>query len=379
MTTGTRRVDPLRRVRRIVAPFGLLAMASLVGGTWGGLARVGWTVPVGEGAVVLQHGGIMVVGFLATVIGIERAVAVRTPSAVLAPAASATAGVTLMLGGPMTVAVALAIISAAAYTWTLFRVWRQQPQVGAVAMLAGAAALLAAAATWLLTGQYAQVIPWWMAFLVLTVVGERLELTRFQRVGRAGIAVGCAMFAALIAGPALVHIDHTSGTVLQGAGMAGAAGWSAMRDPARRTMRAGGIACLAGVGVLIAYTWLTAAGLLLLTYGLRPGTLSYDAVVHSFFIGFVFAAIIAHEPLIAPAVTGVDFVFSRWLYVPLVLLGVGLAGRIGGDLGNLPPLRRSAALIQALALALLLLLTARALVLGLLRAGSTPGEQRPTR
>lgn len=34
---------------------------------------------------MLQHGGIMVVGFLATVIGIERAVAVRSPAAIVAP------------------------------------------------------------------------------------------------------------------------------------------------------------------------------------------------------------------------------------------------------------------------------------------------------
>lgn len=282
----------------------------------------------------------------------------------------------------MVLAVALAIVAAVAYALTLFTLWRKQPQIGTGAMLAGALALLGAAITWWFTEGYARVVPWWIAFLIFTVAGERLELTRFQRVGWVGRTTGAIVFTLLIAGSAVTQVDHSSGSTLLAVGMAGTAVWSALRDPARRTVRSQGTARLAAVGVLTGYAWLAVSGLLMLVYGLRPSALSYDAVVHAFFIGFAFAAIIAHEPLIAPAVSGIEFVFTRLLYVPLVLLGVGLIGRIAGDLANLPELRRASALLQAVTLVLLLLLTVHALALGLLRVraphrpGAALGESR---
>ena len=62
-------MTPLRR--------GLLATALLtfLGAIWAGLLRLGWNWPVIQSGLPMAHGPLMVCGFLGTVIGIERAVA----------------------------------------------------------------------------------------------------------------------------------------------------------------------------------------------------------------------------------------------------------------------------------------------------------------
>src|SRR5690606_28567375 len=80
--------------------------------------------------------------------------------------------------------------------------------------------------------------------------------------------------------------------------------------------------------------------------------------------GFVFTAIIAHEPIIVPAVTGLRFVYTPALYLPLVLLTGTLAVRIAADLGEWADLRRWSGMVQAVAITLFLLLSAASLVMG---------------
>src|SRR5262245_9760654 len=54
-----------------------LAGISLLTGLWAGLARMGWLLPIPNSQFVLVHGPLMAVGFLGTLIGLERAVALK--------------------------------------------------------------------------------------------------------------------------------------------------------------------------------------------------------------------------------------------------------------------------------------------------------------
>jgi hypothetical protein len=201
-----------------------------------------------------------------------------------------------------------------------------------------------------------------MAFLVLTIAAERLEILRFQRFSPFERAWGGFAFCAVMAGPALVLPAPQIGTRVLGVGMFLGAAWLARRDIALRTVRTYGVARFAAIGVLSAYGWLAIAGLLLVTLGLGSTTLRYDAVVHAFFIGFVFGAIMAHEPIIVPAVTGLSFTYTPVFYVPLVLLHGTLLVRLAADLASEQAARRWAGLIQAIALALFLILSAGAVI-----------------
>jgi hypothetical protein len=167
----------------------------------------------------------------------------------------------------------------------------------------------------------------------------------------------------------VAHTDLDAGTRLLAIGLAVGPLWLMRRDVALRTVRTDGLARFAAVGVLTASGWLVASGVLLSVAGVRGG-LEYDAVVHAFFIGFVFGAIIAHEPIIAPSVTGLRFVYTPLLYVPLAILDGALLLRVGADLAEGTELRRWAGLIQALAIVLFLAISAGSVVAGRLQSAA---------
>src|SRR6186713_1561902 len=74
----------------------LLAATCLVAGVAGGLARLGFGVPVPSAAAF--HGAIMTSGFLGTVISLERAVALGSRWAYAAPLAAALGTILPLLG-----------------------------------------------------------------------------------------------------------------------------------------------------------------------------------------------------------------------------------------------------------------------------------------
>jgi hypothetical protein len=129
-------------------------------------------------------------------------------------------------------------------------------------------------------------------------------------------------------------------------------------------VRTDGLARFAAIGILTAYAWLAVVGVMLVAWGLASSGLRYDAVLHAFFIGFVFGAIIAHEPIIAPTVTGLPFVYSPLLYLPLVALDSSLAVRLTADLLDAGELRRWAGLVQVLAILLFMMLSASSILVG---------------
>lgn len=335
--------------RRRIAPFVVAAAAALLVGLWAGLARMGWSLPAGDGDLPLRHGGLMVAGFVATVIAVERAIAIGRPFAFLAPALGGATAVALVIGAPLTAAAALATATGAAYSLNVGVLLARHRRLPFVLLSAGGLALIAAGAVWWAGETLPRVLPWWMAFLVLTIGAERLEIIRFQRFTRVGIVSGSASLGLLLAGPPVALVSLNIGARLLGAGLVAGAIWLARRDVARRTVRGDRLARFAATGVLTAYAWLAATGVILLVRGLGPG-FGYDAAVHTFFIGFVFGAIIAHAPIIGPSISGLRFGYTRLLYAPLAILDGALVVRVVADLVEGSEVRRWAGLAQAVAI-----------------------------
>lgn len=377
MHDGRGAMEGVTSARRRVVPFLFLALISLLLGLWAGLARIGWDMPEADGELMLRHGALMVVGFVGTVIAIERAVAVRSIPAFAAPALSAAAGVVLVIGGPTALAAALATAAGVAFALnTAILLLRHRMLPFAVAF-AGGLSLAVAGVVWWQGGGLSRVVPWWIAFLVLTISAERLEFIRFQRFSRSGLLSGALVLLLVMAGPAVTLADLDLGTRLLGIGLLAGALWLVRRDLARHTVRTDGLARFAATGVLTAYAWLAVTGALLVVEGFTGG-LRYDAVVHAFFIGFVFSAIIAHAPIIAPAVTGLHLAYTPLLYVPLAVLNAALVLRIAADLAEASEARRWSGMIQALAILLFLALTVGSAVAGSMRrtTADTRGPRR---
>lgn len=343
------------RAQRRVVPLIMIALVSLLVGLTAGLARIGWPLPGVEGDLMLRHGALMVVGFVGTVIGVERAVAVRSRIAFAAPVFSAGAAVALIVGAPPAAAPLLAAAAGVAYTTAIATLLIRSNTLPLQLMLIGGGSLSVAAIVWSAGGGLPRVVPWWIAFLVLTIAAERLELLRFQRVSRGAVVAGSGALALIVLGPALALVTPAIGSRMLGAGLLFAAGWLLARDHARRGIRSDGLSRYVAVGLLCAYAWLAVSGALLLVFALGTGGgWGYDAVIHAFFVGVVFSAILAHAPIIVPAITGLDIPFRRAHYLPLVLVQTSLLGRIAADLLAMGEVRRWSGLVQVVAILLLI-------------------------
>lgn len=350
-----------RLLRR--APLLAAALVALLAGLWAGLLRLGLDLPPLRPALAAEHGPLLVLGFLGTQIGLERAVALRRrpPWPYLAPVGAAAGSLWLLAGLPAGAGRALLVLGGLALVAVFVAVHRLDPTWHNAVMGLGALAW-AAAAVLLLAGEgVVRAVPFLAAFLVLTIVGERLELSRMRQPpprARRELLAAIALFAV---GVALTLPWPGPGVRLAGAGLLAQAAWLARYDVARRTIRMSGLTRYMAVALLAGYAWLAVAGGVWLWAGeLAGGGFAYDAMVHTIFLGFVFSMIFAHAPVIVPAVLGVALPYRRSFYLPLALLHAGLAIRLLGDLlGSVPAWRWGGGLDEA-AILLFVALAARA-------------------
>ncbi|NRF71031.1 hypothetical protein HLB44_28915 [Aquincola sp. S2] len=308
--------------------FGLVVAASLLAGIVGGLVRAGWPLPIEASAwltqAVVAHAFLMVCGFLGTVIGIERAVAVKRAWSFAAPAASGGAGV-LALAGHSAAAAALAVFAAAVFVLVNVIVVARQRASHTGLLLMAALVWLAANLGHALDLLRAAVVPLWLAFLVLTIAAERLEMARLmRRSARAGVALYAAL--AVMLGGAILSSVSGWGGVTYGAGLFGLALWLLTFDIARRTVVARGLSRYMAICLLLGHGWLALSGLAWAATSL--GLPWRDAALHALALGFVFSMIFGHAPVILPAVARVKLHFSAAFYAPLALLHVSLAWRL---------------------------------------------------
>lgn len=91
----------MQHVRR-TARFPLMALGvfALLTGLWGGLVRLGWPLPLLHPVLPVAHGPLMVCGFLGTLIGVERAVALDTFWPYAAPLLTALGVLAFLAGLP---------------------------------------------------------------------------------------------------------------------------------------------------------------------------------------------------------------------------------------------------------------------------------------
>ncbi|WOB10835.1 hypothetical protein [Piscinibacter gummiphilus] len=320
--------------QRLALRFAFLALVAtaLVTGIAGGLVRAGvsWEALSGTSwlpRAVLGHAFLMVSAFLGTVIGLERAVALKHPAAFTAPAASGLSGV-LLVSGLADLAAWLAVLAASAFVWVNVVVVRRQRADHTVLLLVAAVAWWIGALTHALGGMAQGAISWWLAFLVLTIAAERLEMTRLMRrrpgaqptllAGLVVLLVGCGL--------SLFERSVVPGGLFYGAALLALSGWLFRFDIARKTLFAHGLSRYMAVCLLLGYGWLAVAGLAWI--GSSLGLPWRDAALHGLALGFVFSMILGHAPVILPALTRVKIAFSWAFYLPLALLHGSLVARL---------------------------------------------------
>ena len=272
-------------------------------------------------------------GFLGTLIALERVAALRQRWMYAAPVCSGLGWVLSMAAPQSSLGLVLIILGSLFFVAILVVMVRRETKIYTITMAVGALCWLAGNLLWLSGAAIPRLVWLWAAFLVLTIVGERLELNRVIRLRPVHYRWFTAGVVVFVAGSALFNALPAAGAVITAVGMLAISVWLLRFDIARRNLRhPAPLTRFIAACLFAGYIWLGVGGALLLGFGAQFGGFYYDAMLHAVFVGFVFSMIFGHAPIILPALTGIQVTFHAILYLPLVLLHASLALRVLGDL-----------------------------------------------
>jgi hypothetical protein len=316
----------------------------------------------------------MVSGFLGTLIGLEGAVAMGYWWAYAGPLATALGTAALVTDTPGHPGPVVMTLGSLGCVLTGGATICRQPAPSTVVMGLEALAWLVGNALWLVGWPIYRVAPWWAGFLVLTIAGERLELSRLSLMTRRAqltVLVGVGL---LVCRLVLGWVAFDAGVCVAGMGMLWLAWWLLSSDPARRQVRQAGLPRFTAICLLSGYGWLGVSGALALGFGGVMAGPHYDAMLHALFLGFVVSMLFGHAPTIFPVVLGMPIPFRPRFYSHLGVLHLSLLLRVGGDLAGWWPGRSWGGLLNGAALVLFLANTGSAVWSGADHA-RTPEEE----
>ena len=332
-----------------------LAIFALLFALWAGLNRLGWSLPSFP-TLDIAHGPLMISGFLGVLIPLERAVAIRQKWMFAVPGLAGLGWISLLivpfLGG------VLLTLASFGTVLILGVMVRREPHLHTVTMLVGVLAWMVGNFLWMLGFPIFQVVYLWVAFLVLTIAGERLELSRVLRPARGQLHLFGILAAALSGGAILSLFDLNLGTRLSGFTLLTLSVWFLRNDIVTRNIRhPNPLTRYIAFCLFAGFLWLGLGGMLMLYFGALYAGPYYDAALHAVFVGFVISMIFGHAPIIFPAILGAPINFRPFFYIHFLLLHVSLLIRVAGDLTNQFEARRLGGILNEVAILVFLGMT----------------------
>lgn len=316
-------------------PFLLLGGLAMLAGLDAALALLGLPhVLVGD-RLAEVHGPLMVLGFVGTLIGLERSVALGRGWGYLAPALNGLGVLATVSVLPDTVGAGLVLAGQLGGLLVYRSLYARQPAAAVAVQVLGQLMAVAAAALWLGGVPVPGTMPWLVGFLVLTILGERLELARLGALAPRDATAAQGIAVAVLGAAVVSLLAPEAGFTLLGLALVAAALWLAVKDVARRTVRSTGLPRFIAACLLAGYVWLGVAGAVWALGGQVEGR-AYDAAAHALFLGFVISMVMAHAPVIMPAVLRRPLPYRRAFVVPAALLHATLVLRLAvGDARDL--------------------------------------------
>ena len=349
-----------------LVPAGLAMLAGLNAA----LLLVGVAAPVRSERLGDLHGMLMVGGFLGTLIAMERAVALRHPLGYLAPGLLGLGALALISPAPVQLGQLLLVDGGIAFVAVYAALWRRNHDDVVVVELLGAVHLTVAALLWLRV-DIPWLMPWLVGFLVLTICAERVELARLAMPttgGRTLVLHAAALTVALV----LTLVSAEAGARATGLVIASLVVWLVRHDVARRTIRTTGLPRFSAGALLGGYAWLLLAAITWVLAGAQTEGALYDVVIHAVMLGFALSMVMAHAPIILPAVLKRPLPYRPVMWIPLVLMHMGLAVRIfAGDFAGLRTLWQIGSVTNIVALLLFFAIAAGSSI-----AGVTPVKRK---
>ena len=166
------------------------------------LILLGVAAPVTADRLPEVHGMAMTLGFVGTLVCLERAVALARPVGFLAPGLLGAGSLFMLTPLPLAVGRVALVLGMLGMCAIYVPLWRRQRDDAVLVQALGSVLGLGAATMWLGGLEIAPMLPWLAGFLVLTVAGERLELARLAMGPAAGptlVLLSTAVLAATVA------------------------------------------------------------------------------------------------------------------------------------------------------------------------------------
>ncbi|GAB5426403.1 MAG: hypothetical protein Crog4KO_35500 [Crocinitomicaceae bacterium] len=323
---------------------------TLLAGMGSGLARLGWQMDSLSSNWILIHGPLMIGGFLGTLLCMERAVALasRYPWAIAVPIINALGAFALLIL-PNAILAKLFLTTGSIGLLALFGIMlRLHPSKDVLVMALGALCWVVGNVLWVAGTPIYQVVHLWIAFLVLTIVGERLELSRVRRLTPRSEQLFILSVSVYLLGVSITIFNLDIGIRLLGVGAILMTLWLLRYDIARRTILQTGLTRYIAACLLSGYVWLAFGGLMAVWKGAVYASFDYSLILHAFLLGFVFSMIFGHMPIILPALTNLKITYTPFFYGHLILLHITLIVRTIGNLSQSVPLRQWGGLFNVL-------------------------------
>ncbi|MCP5098842.1 MAG: hypothetical protein GY943_25100 [Chloroflexi bacterium] len=355
------------------SPLLILAILTLLTGMWAGLLRMGWQWPALSPTLPMSHGPLMVSGFLGTLIAVERAVALALVltdqkkwhwTLYLGPIATLVGAILLLVGNTAVTGPLLMTFGSLSLVIVFGIIYKKHPALHTGTMALGAITWLVGNALWLFGRPIHQAVWWWAAFLILTIAGERLELSRIRKLTAVHQRLFGTAVVIILIGLIILIFSYSIGVRVTGLGFIALAAWLLRYDIVRMTIKQQGLPRYIAYCLLVGYIWLGISGIMALAVGGVSAGLLYDAILHAIFLGFVFSMIFGHAPIIFPSILQIPLVYRPAFYVHLTLLHITLLLRVIGDLTTWVDGRRWGGLLNAVVLLLFLANTAVSLNMG---------------
>jgi hypothetical protein len=342
--SSSARFTSVTEIKKGRVPFLLLAILCLVAGLLSGLSRIGWNI--GSFPGTSSHGALMVGSFLGTLISLEKIIPLKKKWLYLIPGINASSILLFLINQSRA---ATAILTATSLSLSIvfgFYFLRHRSTVYLM-MLVGAVCWLIGNIFLFTDSFYPLAFPWWVAFILLIIVAERIELMKLLPVSGNQKAYLAAFLVAFIVG--ILFSFHGWGSILCGSSLMLISIWLLRHDVISVNMKKTKLPKFVATALLIGYVALFLTGFFFIA--LSDQWLTYDAIVHTFFIGFTFSMIFAHGPIILPGVLGISKTpFGRILYVWLFVLHASWIMRTFADVAIDLEIRKFSGLISAAAI-----------------------------
>ncbi|RMG41628.1 MAG: hypothetical protein D6732_02175 [Methanobacteriota archaeon] len=338
-------------------PFLFFAIISLLSGILVGLYRMGFHLPPLFQLSPALHPALMISGFLGTVISLERAVAYAKPMGYLAPLFNIMSIISMFIIPQTFFAPFFALLAATTLAIIMLSFFQRQPTLHSAILGLAPFFWMMGSFLWMVKNPFPEIVHWWTIFLVLTIAGERLELSRIRKLPGSTLYLFVALILLLTLGALVSIFSLKIGWRMSAFGFIILGLWLLRYDMALLNVKQKGLPRFIALALLSGYIWLLISGTLTFFWDGFPGGFLYDAFLHALFLGFLFSMIFGHAPVIFPSILMVNINPSAKFYTHLGVLHLSLLARILGDILGNPVLRSWGALFNGVAIILFFIVT----------------------